>query len=71
MLFSDVDFSERCFQISTFGENCELRMSKNTYIYILVTNYNFLFIIMTILVTNNFLFYKLISKLVTIVSNNF
>jgi len=35
----------------------------------LVTNYNFLFIIF--LVTNNFLFYKLISKLVTIVTNNF
>jgi len=37
----------------------------------LVTNYNFLFIVMTILVTNKFLFFKLISKLVTIVINNF
>jgi len=33
--------------------------------------YNFLFIIVTILVTNNFLFCKLVSKLVTIVTNNF
>jgi len=37
----------------------------------LVTNYNFLFIIVTILITNTCLFFKLISKLVTIVTNNF
>jgi len=37
----------------------------------LVTNYNFLFIIMIILVTNNFLFFKLVSKLIIIISNNF
>jgi len=37
----------------------------------LVTNYNFLFIIVTILVTNNFLLYELKSKLVTVVTNNF
>jgi len=35
----------------------------------LTTNSNFLFIIMTILVTYNFLFYKLISKLVIIITN--
>jgi len=35
----------------------------------LVTNYNFLFIIVIILVTNNF-FFKLVSKLVTILTNN-
>jgi len=33
--------------------------------------YNFLFIIMTILVINNFLFYKLISKVVTLFKNIF
>jgi len=37
----------------------------------LATYYNFLFIIMTILVRNNFLFCKLVSKLVIIVINNF
>jgi len=37
----------------------------------LVTNYNFLFIIVTILVTKNFLFFKLVFKLVTILTNNF
>jgi len=36
-----------------------------------VTNNNFLFIIETILVTNNFLLCKLVSKLVIIVVNNF
>jgi len=36
-----------------------------------VTNYNFLFIIVTILVTNNFLLCKLIFKLVIIVTNKF
>jgi len=36
----------------------------------LVTNYNFLFIIVIILLSNNFLFFKLVSKLVTIVTNN-
>jgi len=36
-----------------------------------MTNYNFLFIIVTILVTNNFLFFKFVSKFVTIVINNF
>ena len=36
-----------------------------------MTNYNFLFITVTILVTNNFLLCKLVSKLVTIVTNNF
>jgi len=37
----------------------------------LETNYNFLFIIVIILVTNNFLFYKVIYKLVTIVTTFF
>jgi len=36
-----------------------------------VTNYNFLFILVTILVTNNFLFFQLVSKLVTVLTNNF
>jgi len=36
-----------------------------------VTNYNFLFIIVTILVTNKFLLYKLVYNLVAIVTNNF
>jgi len=36
-----------------------------------VTNYNFLFIIVTILVTNNFLICELVSKFVTIVTTNF
>ena len=36
-----------------------------------MTNHNLLFIIVTILVTNNFLFCKLASKLVIIVTNNF
>jgi len=35
----------------------------------LTTNYNFLFV--TILVIDNFLFYNLIFKLVTIITNNF
>jgi len=34
-------------------------------------NYNFLLIIVTILVTNNFLLCKLVSKLVILVTNNF
>jgi len=37
----------------------------------LKTNYNFLFTIVTILVTKNYLFCKLESKLVNIVTNNF
>jgi len=37
----------------------------------LTINYNFLFIIVIILVTNNYLFCKLVSKLVIIVINNF
>jgi len=37
----------------------------------LVSKYSFLFLIMTIFVTNNFLFCKLVIKLVTIVTNNF
>jgi len=36
-----------------------------------VTNYNILFIKVTILVTNNFLLCKLVSKLVITVTNNF
>jgi len=36
-----------------------------------MTNYNFLFIIGTILITNNFLFFKLISKLIITVISNF
>jgi len=47
------------------------------YIYKFLVNdqfkdyYNFLLIIVTILIINNFLFCKLISKLVIIVINNF
>jgi len=36
----------------------------------LMINYNFLFIIVTILITNKFLFYKLVCKLITIMTNN-
>jgi len=36
-----------------------------------MTYYNFLFIIVIILIINNFLFYKFVSKLVIIVTNNF
>jgi len=34
-------------------------------------NYNILFIIKTILIINNFLFHKLVSKLIIIIINNF
>ena len=37
----------------------------------LATNYNILLIIVTILVHNNFLFYKLVFKLVPTATNNF
>jgi len=37
----------------------------------LKNNYNFLFTIVTILIINNFLFCKFVSKLVTMVINNF
>jgi len=47
------------------------KLVSNLLLTYLVTNYYFLFIIVTILIINNFLFCKLVSKLVTIVVNYF